>query len=384
MKQRQFNGLFREKGEDQEFEAPDRPVIDQQVGVHPFAAQFPMMSENDLADLAADLKVNGQRYKIIRDKDDQILDGRNRLRACEIAGIEPQFERYDGDDPISFIWSSNGARRHLTKGQLAMVAAKAYPDPERRGRGQKSSAAEEFPMVSSGKLSEARTVLRYAPDLAENVVDGLQSLEAAYDTACKRKGETAEAEYRMQRLRQKAPDLANLVSEQKITLEAARERWAEWGYDGHGKTDDLGTILEILARKLHRCSPKKAAEKLVASFSDPDSEFTQEEEFSRYLARGSEVLLLCAALFMEREREKRPPPLGRRELGSTLNARAKDWEEAEGYEEDPEGPDNAEPEVGQDNANQDGEEEAEEGAGRPPNAKKKKRTKSTSRSLLEE
>jgi hypothetical protein len=89
-------------------------------------------------------------------------------------------------DPIAFIWSDNAVRRHMTKGQLAMVAAKAYPAPEPGGRGKKSSAAEKFPMVSSGKLSEARTILSYAPDLVDEVIGG-RSLEGAYNEACNRR-----------------------------------------------------------------------------------------------------------------------------------------------------------------------------------------------------
>jgi hypothetical protein len=75
----------------------------------------------------------------------------------------------------------------MTKGQLAMVAAKAYPAPEPGGRGKKSSAAEKFPMVASGRLSEARTILLYAPDLADEVIRGVTSLEHAYDEASSRR-----------------------------------------------------------------------------------------------------------------------------------------------------------------------------------------------------
>jgi hypothetical protein len=60
-----------------------------------------------------------------------------------------------------------------------MMAAKAYPDPEGVGRGKKGSVAEHFPMVSRARLSEARAVLRSAPDLADAVIAGAHSLDAA-------------------------------------------------------------------------------------------------------------------------------------------------------------------------------------------------------------
>jgi hypothetical protein len=59
------------------------------------------------------------------DQDGRVLDGRNRLAACELASVEPAFETYDGTDPDTNGLSVNIARRHLSKGQQAMVAARA-------------------------------------------------------------------------------------------------------------------------------------------------------------------------------------------------------------------------------------------------------------------
>jgi hypothetical protein len=46
----------------------------------------------------------------------------------------------------------------MTKGAIAMVCAKAFPEPEEVGRGKKGFAAKHFPMVTKDKLSCARTV----------------------------------------------------------------------------------------------------------------------------------------------------------------------------------------------------------------------------------
>jgi hypothetical protein len=99
--------------------------------VHPIADLFPMMTDEELANLAADIKANGLLHPIVVDKDGVLLDGRNRDRACEIAGIEPATVLFEGDDPRGYIIANNISRRHLTKGQQAMAVAMIYPVPEK-------------------------------------------------------------------------------------------------------------------------------------------------------------------------------------------------------------------------------------------------------------
>ena len=73
----------------------------------------------------------------VLDQDGQVLDGRNRLAACQMAGVQPMFETYDGKNVDSYALSVNITRRHLTKGQAAMIAAKAanFLGPEEIGEG---------------------------------------------------------------------------------------------------------------------------------------------------------------------------------------------------------------------------------------------------------
>ena len=69
----------------------------------------------------------------------------------------------------------------MTKGQLAMAVAMIYPDTEqgKKSDDETSSVTEE---VAPSRLSYARTVLTYAPDLAANVLTGSASLDDAYKT----------------------------------------------------------------------------------------------------------------------------------------------------------------------------------------------------------
>jgi|688.fasta_scaffold42858_9 hypothetical protein len=92
--------------------------------IHPAATLFPMMSDEEFAGLKADIEENGLREPIVV-WCDQVIDGRNRLKACEEIGVDPAFwELPDECDPWKFVISHNLHRRHLTSSQRAMVAAK--------------------------------------------------------------------------------------------------------------------------------------------------------------------------------------------------------------------------------------------------------------------
>jgi ParB-like chromosome segregation protein Spo0J len=103
------------------------------TAVHPLAALFPMMAEDELAELAEDILTNGLMHPIVVDADGVLIDGRNRLAACEKAGVAPVYQELNGHDAAAFIVSANLARRNLSKGQQAMALAMIYPEPGTRG-----------------------------------------------------------------------------------------------------------------------------------------------------------------------------------------------------------------------------------------------------------
>jgi ParB-like chromosome segregation protein Spo0J len=184
--------------------------------VHPVASLFPMMTAEELDDLAADIKANGQAEPITVDQHAQLLDGRNRLEACRRAEVCPDFIRVALDDPIAFILSKNINRRHLSKGQAAMATARAVQFLDTSVREAAAAAG-----LKKSRVSQAMVVLEHAPDLTSKVLSGATGLDDAYHIATDRKRAADSDEAQMERLRLEASDLATLVTEGALPLSEA-------------------------------------------------------------------------------------------------------------------------------------------------------------------
>ena len=152
------------------------------IPVHPVASLFPMIGDEELQALADDIKANGQREPIvlahlngIQDDEVVLIDGRNRFRACEIAGVEPEFRTdflLHGEAIGPWIMSHNRHRRHMSKTQMATVAVEyekwlAVEAKKRIDEGRKNShssrrgelAVENLPQPSAKASDEAGAML---------------------------------------------------------------------------------------------------------------------------------------------------------------------------------------------------------------------------------
>lgn len=210
-------------------EQPDIDIFS--LPVHPWAARFPMRSDDDLDAMAQSIKANGQRIpvalgkSIIEDGAEPVLcviDGRNRIAACKRASVKPHYVMLNGEDQDAFIADANLERRDLTKGQKAMLLAwNERRNPlHKGGRGKKETKYETY-QVSGQRVKLARVVLEYCPEMVDAVINGTQGLDDAYSEAQRRRAAQQTGETRYEALRQTDPDLADQVNEETLKLAEA-------------------------------------------------------------------------------------------------------------------------------------------------------------------
>src|SRR6516165_6643603 len=153
---------------------------------HPLADIFPLVEGAEFDELVADIREHGLHEPIVA-FEDKILDGRNRYRACEAAGLEPTFTVYTGDDPVAYVISLNLRRRHLSESQRAMVAAKLATlklGDNQHSEGLPIGRSSELLTVGERSVARAREVQEYgAPELIHAVERGAVSVSAAADVA---------------------------------------------------------------------------------------------------------------------------------------------------------------------------------------------------------
>ena len=169
---------------------------------HPIADVWPMMDEAKIAELADDIRKNGQLVPVWL-YEGKILDGRNRWAACKIAGAEPKTKEYTGDEPTGFAVSLNDRRRHMNKGSLAAVAAELEPffaaDAKRRYEqtvGRPNKSVEKVPPIIASQpkareeaaksvgvndryVQDAKKVKTEAPEVFERLKAGKITMQDA-------------------------------------------------------------------------------------------------------------------------------------------------------------------------------------------------------------
>lgn len=155
--------------------------------IHPAANVVPLLSGAAYEALKADIRENGQQMPLSLWMG-KVLDGRNRLRACQELGLAPKTQELTvlpGHSPIMYVLSVNLHRRHLTPSQLAMVGARAreHFDAEAKVRQSRRGAVHDLRGDARDLAGRAIGVSGKTIDYASKVLNkGVPELVTACDS----------------------------------------------------------------------------------------------------------------------------------------------------------------------------------------------------------
>ena len=85
--------------------------------IHELCEILPMMPDDQLEAMAESIAKHGLFSEGTLLPDGTMLDGKNRQRACLMAGVPMRWKTYDGDDGFRFWYSVNLVRRNLSEDQ---------------------------------------------------------------------------------------------------------------------------------------------------------------------------------------------------------------------------------------------------------------------------
>lgn len=156
---------------------------------------FPDITTEQLHELANDIAENGLQNPIVR-WEGRILDGKNRLKACEMSRVKPEFVDWYPTNPeneddsrreaFAYVVSLNLHRRQLTESQLALIAGRmANMGPGRHTEQSRSvslEAAANAVGISRRTVSEGKRVVSKS---SPKVVDAVRSGEVSVSDAGK-------------------------------------------------------------------------------------------------------------------------------------------------------------------------------------------------------
>jgi len=186
------------------------------VTAHAAAELFPLLDDTTLKPLVDSMRSSGfDASKPVLRYRGEILDGRNRLRAAELAGVEPVFADVADDcDPYVESWKHNGARRDLDPDQktaiyLKILAASDAWVKEREAAKRKANAGRSDSQKGKSRkpqaldvVPEERQASREAPRSELTPADINKTAKAIAEQA----GVSRATVERVQRLEREAPE----------------------------------------------------------------------------------------------------------------------------------------------------------------------------------
>ncbi|MEI7705797.1 MAG: DNA modification methylase [Deltaproteobacteria bacterium] len=190
--------------------------------VHPAAELFSLIEGADFESLVESIKANGLREPIVL-LDGLILDGRNRGRACDAAGIKPKTIPFVGGDPWDYVWDKNAERRHLKQGQKgALWVVKEAGKTSDRVRDEANAARSAKAKGNKNASKNSAGSNDPAPSGKRN-----RGGSKTATTGARKAGVSPATIKRAKHLQAKSPELFAAVCEGRMTLNQANAKVAQ-------------------------------------------------------------------------------------------------------------------------------------------------------------
>lgn len=195
---------------------------------HPAAAQFPMMTSEKLQELAEDIRAQGQLHRVVY-FEGQLLDGRNRIAACNLIGVEPKaMTLVECKSPTQYVISANLKRRQLTPIQCAALAVDPTILESFRAEAKARMLAGS---VVGGKADSSATKQGSCESKRSLDAPAKKSNAEAIAVAAKAVGVGRDSAYALQRIQREAPEVYEAVKRGEIKTVAEAARVAEETFD---------------------------------------------------------------------------------------------------------------------------------------------------------
>jgi hypothetical protein len=195
-------------------------MIFQEYTIHPLAECFPMLEGEELQGFIQDIESRGQREPIIV-LGNQVIDGRNRLAACNTLGMPPKIKEYEGATDYAsisrLIRSLNIARRHLTPDQ--QLAAECQLVNMVQAEAKQRKAATQWKKGESGN-PEGKQVHLKSGEPAKRDVSAEHSRSTAGQLA-ERVGVSRHKAEQAIAVAKQDPEMIKEVAKGKVTLKEA-------------------------------------------------------------------------------------------------------------------------------------------------------------------
>jgi len=172
--------------------------------VHPVASLVPINNDEHINFLGEDICKNGLKKSIIVTKNRALVDGKNRLLACQMIGVIPTVKVLkENIEPIIYYHKYNFDSRHLTPNAQTIYAARLIellaadrcfmehnfnaigdkPLTRRNLRKKLIGFAVDITGVSARNINKALRVLEFTPKLANEIYSNKIILTNAYKEA---------------------------------------------------------------------------------------------------------------------------------------------------------------------------------------------------------